>query len=144
MNLSFKISSDSNSETSKLILPFWNPLLSKIHASLLKEAVALIEGTHYRVEYQKNVDKGTATIIFAGIESGGYTGAKKQTFKITAAGVSDITNEGVVKEQIQVAFKKQENVRDGIYVTPHMKSGAKPVKNFNIIKRVFYDPFKVK
>lgn len=90
------------------------------------DSVSLTEGIHYTVDYQKNVDKGTATIVFTGMESGGYTGMKKYTFKITAAGVSDITNGDVVTEQIHVTFKDTENVRDGIYIAPYMKGGAKP------------------
>ena len=90
------------------------------------EPIPLTEGTHYTVDYQKNVDKGTATIVFTGMESGGYTGTKKYTFKITAAGVNDITDGNVVTEQIQVTFKDTENVQDGVYIAPHMKGGAKP------------------
>lgn len=90
------------------------------------DAIPLTEGIHYTVDYQKNVNKGTATIVFTGMESGGYTGTKKHTFKITASGISDITNDDVVTEQIQITFKDAENVKDGIYVAPHMKGGAKP------------------
>ena len=41
-----------------------------------------IEASDDVVTYQNNINKGTATIIFTGKESEGYTGSKKQTFKI--------------------------------------------------------------
>jgi len=90
------------------------------------QEIPLTEGIHYTVDYQKNVDKGTATIVFTGLESGGYTGTKKQTFKITVAGVSDILDGDVVTEQIQVSFPDTANVKDGVYIASHMKGGAKP------------------
>lgn len=90
------------------------------------DSVPLTEGTHYTVDYQRNVDKGTATIIFKGLESCGYTGTKKCTFKITAAGISDLTDGNVATEQIKITFKDAENVQDGVYIAPHMKGGAKP------------------
>ena len=62
----------------------------------------LTENTHYTVEYQKNVEKGTATIIFKGKESGGFTGTKKVSFIIKAKGIQDITSNGITTEQISV------------------------------------------
>ena len=47
-----------------------------------KEKKVLTEGTDYTVSYQKNNAKGTASIIFTGIN--GYSGTLKKTFKITA------------------------------------------------------------
>ena len=47
-----------------------------------KETKTLIEGTDYTVSYQKNNAKGTASIIFTGIN--GYSGTLKKTFKINA------------------------------------------------------------
>ncbi|MBR5579490.1 MAG: leucine-rich repeat protein, partial [Lachnospiraceae bacterium] len=95
-------------------------------ANKSSEPISLIAGQHYTVEYQKNLDKGMATIIFKGIENSGYTGIKKQTFKIISAGISDSINEGINEERVQVTFKEPENVVGGVYVTPHMKGGAKP------------------
>lgn len=95
-------------------------------ASKNAEQVSLAEGTHYTVEYQKHINTGTATILFKGIESGGYTGTKKYTFKIVPASVNDIVSDSVVTEQIQVSFEDSENVQDGIYQAKYMKGGAKP------------------
>lgn len=62
----------------------------------------------YSVEYQKNKDVGTATVVVTGIN--GYTGTVKKTFKITAYDI--LANEGslftygedgVIKDQIPYA-----------------------------------------
>lgn len=87
------------------------------------DPVTLVKDIHYTVSYQKNRDKGTATIIFTGLESGGYTGTKKTTFKITASDKKEGENQ---IEFIRITYKDAENVRDGIYVAPYMKGGAKP------------------
>ncbi len=42
----------------------------------------LIKGTDYTVEYSKNINKGTATVIFSGNPDKGVTGTLKKTFKI--------------------------------------------------------------
>lgn len=55
----------------------------------------LTEGKDYSVSYQKNVNKGTATVIFAGM--GNYTGTVKKTFKINAA---DLNNAEIVVEDV--------------------------------------------
>ncbi len=90
------------------------------------EPVTLTEGTHYTVTYQKNKDKGTASIIFTGLARGGYTGTKKQTFKIVSSGIADKKEGETTVEQISVAFKETGNIQDGVYVAPYMKGGAKP------------------
>lgn len=95
-------------------------------ASKNASPVTLVKDTHYTVTYQKNQDKGTATIVFTGLESSGYTGTKKTTFKIVASGIADKTEGENKIEQIRISFKDAENIRDGIYVAPYMKSGAKP------------------
>ncbi len=90
------------------------------------ESVELTKKVNYAVSYQKNKDKGTATIIFKGIESGGCTGVKKQTFKITASGLSASEADETAFEQIRIAFKDSANVVDGIYAAPYMKGGVRP------------------
>ena len=47
-----------------------------------KEKRRLEEGIDYTISYLKNTNKGTATIVFTGIN--GYSGTLKKTFKITA------------------------------------------------------------
>lgn len=88
--------------------------------------ITLVKDTHYTVAYQRNQDTGTATIVFTGLESGGYTGTKKITFKIAASGITDKTECGNSVEQIQIAYKDAGNIQEGIYVAPYMKGGAKP------------------
>ena len=88
--------------------------------------VNLTKGVNYTVDYKKNKDKGTATIIFKGIESGGCTGVKKQTFKITASGISASEADETAFEQITITFKDSANVVDGVYTAPYMKDSVRP------------------
>jgi len=88
--------------------------------------VTLAEGIHYTVDYQKNTDKGTATIIFTGLADGGYTGTKKRTFRITSSEIGDKQEENVIISPVNVVFKENTNVRDGIYTASYMKGGVKP------------------
>lgn len=88
--------------------------------------VTLVEGIHYAVTYQKNEDKGTAAILFTGLESGGYTGTKKQIFKIVPSEIGDTKDGENIIENIQVAFADTENIKDDVYVASYMKGGAKP------------------
>lgn len=90
------------------------------------DPVILEKGIHYTVTYQKNQDRGTATIIFTGLESGGYTGTKKTTFKIVAGGIADKIEGGNRLEKILITYQDIENVKDGIYEAPYMKGGAMP------------------
>ncbi|MDE7184069.1 MAG: Ig-like domain-containing protein, partial [Lachnospiraceae bacterium] len=88
--------------------------------------VTLTEGIHYTVDYQKNTDKGTATVIFTGLADGGYTGTKKQTFKIVSSGIEDRKEGTATVENISVSFKDASNVQNGVYIAPYMKGGATP------------------
>ncbi len=88
--------------------------------------VTLTEGIHYTVDYQKNTDKGTATVIFTGLADGGYTGTKKQTFKIVSSGIEDRKEGTATVENISVSFKDASNVQNGVYIALYMKGGATP------------------
>ena len=55
----------------------------------LKGKIEMTEGIHYTAVYTKNVEKGTATVTFKGIPSGGYTGSLKKTFKILPASIAN-------------------------------------------------------
>ncbi len=90
------------------------------------EAEPLTENVHYTVTYQNNKDKGTATILFTGLESGGFTGTKKVTFKITPDTIADNKKGDTAIEKVGITFKDTANVKDGIYHAPYMKGGAKP------------------
>lgn len=85
-------------------------------------SVTLTEGIHYTVTYQKNVDKGTATILFTGLASGGYTGTKKLSFGIVSSEIGNTTG----GTEIRIDFVDSENVKNGIYNALYMKGGAKP------------------
>ena len=76
----------------------------------------LEEGRHYAVSYQKNTDKGTATITFKGLETGGYTGTKKLTFKIIPQQL----------EKAKLELKGMAKDENGNYLVPIMKGGTKP------------------
>ena len=60
----------------------------------LKDGTQLIEGTDYTVEYRKNVNVGTASIILRG--KGAYTGTVKKSFKINPIKLSNNEAIGVV------------------------------------------------
>ena len=53
----------------------------------------LVKGKDYVVSYQNNIKKGTATIIFTGINE--YTGTVKKTFKINALDPNKKTDSGI-------------------------------------------------
>lgn len=91
-----------------------------------KEEIPLILNTHYTVSYQKNVEKGTATIIYTGLEKGGFSGIRKKTFKIIPSNISDSQNGENIIEQIYVSFADNQNVKNGVLNAPYMKGGAKP------------------
>ena len=77
---------------------------------------------NYFATYEKNVAKGTATVILTGRPESGVTGTKKLTFKITAAPLSDAELSGY---SFNIAYDEGTNVY-------HTKGGAKPavtVKN---------------
>ena len=85
----------------------------------------LEEDTHYSVSYQKNTNKGTATILFTGNPEYGYTGTKKVTFKITSAGIIA----GGENAPFTVKLVHDDLVGDGNtdpYQLPYMKGGATP------------------
>ncbi len=86
----------------------------KPEAKLTYQGNELKKDVHYTVSYQKNREKGTATILFTGLAGGGYTGTKKQTFKIQQ---SDMSGLGL-------AFKDAQNGES--FTAPYMKGGAKP------------------
>jgi len=66
-----------------------------------KETVTLTENVDYVISYSKNVNKGTATIVFTGI--GKYTGTLKKTFAIKA--YSFATLDGKVTVSIDDSYK---------------------------------------
>ncbi len=73
--------------------------------------IPLTEGTDYTVEWQKNREAGTASVIFTG--KGAYTGAMKKTFKI---------------KPFDMAANENNRVTAALALSsvPYAKGGAKP------------------
>lgn len=65
-------------------------------------------GRDFKVSYSKNINKGTATVQFIGLESSGFTGKVKKTFKITQVDIADITYVSRDKsmDDIQAVYSK--------------------------------------
>jgi hypothetical protein len=97
-----------------------------VNSSFSTSSGTLVEGVHYTVSYQKNLDAGTATILFTGLESGGYTGTRKQTFKIVPAQFGTQSAGNATAGKLSVSFKDTENLTNGIYAAPYRKGGAQP------------------
>lgn len=79
----------------------------------------LTYGTHYTISYSKNVNKGTASMTFKGIDRAGYSGSFKKTFKIAAG---------------DIAQAKQAPGMQNITIG-YSKSGAKPVDEIVLTNR---------
>ena len=79
-----------------------------------EEPISLQYGTDYTITYAKNINKGSATMTFKGVEKAGYSGSFKKTFKITAADIADM-------EQVSRAAAMSN------MVFPYCKAGVKPV-----------------
>lgn len=86
----------------------------KPEAKLTYQGNELKKDVHYTVSYQKNRATGTGTILFIGLADGGYTGTKKQTFKIQQSAM----------DGLGLAFKGAQSGES--FTAPYMKGGAKP------------------
>ena len=62
-----------------------------------------VDSDVYEVRYEKNKDKGTASMIFTGKADQGYTGTKKVTFKIAAASLTEGYRLNVAEEAVYTA-----------------------------------------
>ena len=76
------------------------------------------ENDFYAVSYQKNINKGTATMVLTGDPEKGYSGTKKVTYKINTR---SIKAEGI---DIDLAGSTQD--ADDKWQSPFMKGGSKP------------------
>lgn len=85
-----------------------------IYAEGTEEEKDLIYGTDYTITYAKNINKGSATMTFKGVERAGYSGSFKKTFKITAADITDTEQVNRAAAMSNMAF-------------PYCKAGVKPV-----------------
>ncbi|MGN0306916.1 MAG: hypothetical protein ACI4DN_01740, partial [Lachnospiraceae bacterium] len=106
----------------------YEPVNFTYQVSKGEEPTQLDEGVHYTVTYQKNINKGTATMVLDGCEEEGYTGTKKISFKIVAAPM----NGSQSAFQVDITDEAARVGKGGIMKMPYMKGGAKPevtVKN---------------
>ncbi len=87
-----------------------------------EEPTALQYGTDYTITYAKNINRGTATMTFKGVENAGYSGSFKKTFKIAAADISD------VEQVIRAATM-------GSMSFPYCKAGVKPVEEIRLTNK---------
>ncbi len=90
--------------------PFWgvSPVLTM---TVNKEQKVLTEGTDYTVSYLKNVDAGTASVIFTGVN--GYSGTLKKNFKILPYAINTDADG-------KMSVQMEDNP------VPYMKGGSKP------------------
>lgn len=84
--------------------------LTQNQVTLSYEGQALTYRTDYTVTYAKNIEKGTATMTFKGMEQAGYNGSIKKTFRINALSISDAEPTTATKNLI----------------VPYNKAGTKP------------------
>ncbi len=77
-------------------------------------------GKDFTVSYQKNIDKGTASVTFTGLESGGFTGKFTKKFKISAVNIAD------EKQVIRSESMKEITV-------VYDKNGVKPVDEIVLV-----------
>lgn len=69
-------------------------------------------GTDYTISYSKNINKGTATMTFKGVNAQGFNGSFKKTFRITAKDIAQVQQSA---EMQNLAFR-------------YCKAGVKPVE----------------
>lgn len=84
--------------------------------------VDLVKGTDYTVSYKNNVKKGTATVTFTGMDTAGYTGSIKSTFKI----IPVTLNSRMLAPIDAVLFSKAGAVADDQIILTH--AGIRLVK----------------
>ena len=82
----------------------------------------LEEGIHFTVSYEKNVVTGTGSIILKGISKGGFTGEKKQSFKITAA---PLLKDGDYQFKVSAPNLTGDGM-EAVYTMPIVKGGVMP------------------
>lgn len=81
-----------------------------------EEPQPLRYGTDYTISYSRNINKGTATMIFKGVAEAGYSGSFKKTFKITAADIAQLHRPDAMQNM----------------VFSYCKAGVKPVEEISL------------
>lgn len=90
-------------------------------------AAGLEEGRDYEVSYLKNINKGTAAIVFKGINA--YSGTIKKTFKITARTLDE---DMLQAENITVAYEKSGVKPSNLIVVRYGDMVLKEGKDYTI------------
>lgn len=88
-------------------------LLTGRRADGRTETAMLVEGVDYEVTYQKNINAGTATVIFTALDSGVYTGSLKKTFKIVKPALfvkNTSTKRMELNENLQILVVSENNI----------------------------------
>ena len=95
-------------------------------AKVTFNGIPMEKGT-FEIDYEKNISKGTGTIILTGIETEGFSGVKKQTFKIAAATIDDDATEASKKFTLEITDSaKKDGEAPGEITIPFTKGGVKP------------------
>lgn len=84
--------------------------------------VPLDYGKHYTISYANNINKGTATMTFRGVEQNGYSGSFKMTFKITAVDIADPSKVARTAAMGNMSFS-------------YCKAGVKPVEEIRLTNK---------
>ncbi len=82
----------------------------------------LVYGKDYTINYSRNVNKGTATMTFKGVDQAGYSGSFKKTFQIAAADINRVSRAEGMKE----------------IAVEYCKAGAKPVEEIALTDQSGY------
>lgn len=87
-----------------------------------KQDEPLMYGKHYTISYAKNLNKGTATMTFKGVEKNGYSGSFKKSFQITAVDIADPLKVARADSMSNMSF-------------PYCKAGVKPVEEIRLTNK---------
>lgn len=88
----------------------------------------LTENTHYTVSYSRNTAVGTAYIVVRGIESKGYSGTKRISFKITGTPIRNAVVEDRGGKEWR-PFKGREYIYNGTDFEPELRLSMQEKKD---------------
>ena len=89
-------------------------------------AEVILEKGDYTVDYQKNQNKGTATILLTGKADKGYTGTKKLSFKIQQESIETIQETGSQRFLITIVDSAKKTDETNVVKMPFTKGGVRP------------------
>lgn len=113
--------------------PYTGEEIEQDNVVLKVKGTELEKGQDYEVSYLKNINAGTAAVIFTGIN--GYTGTLKKTFKITPyTGTLSISCDELVPYAKGGAKPRITVTADGRVLTPDIDYSVKYAKNTSVTK----------